>query len=272
MAGSADGPTKRAADRWAEELAGWAIPPEILAAAPESPWTFSPGLFQAPDPDDAADSPSRQRALEALEEGGTVLDVGAGAGAAGLPLAVAGRARRLTAVDQSGDMLAALRARADQLGVDHVEVLGPWPEVAPAVPPADVVVCHHVFYNVSDLVPFARALTDHARQRVVVELTATHPRTSQTPLWQRFHNLGRPVGPTADDARAVLAEAGLDVAAQSFLAPARDGGDRAAWVAQLRRHLCLPAARDPEIDALLPDRAQLAPREIVALWWEGSAS
>ena len=77
-----------AAERWADQLAGWAIPPEILAAAPESPWAFSPSLFRAPDPDDGDDSPSLRRALEALDEGGTLLDVGAGAGAAGLPVAM----------------------------------------------------------------------------------------------------------------------------------------------------------------------------------------
>ena len=259
-----------AAERWADQLAGWAIPPEILAAAPESPWAFSPSLFRAPDPDDGDDSPSLRRALEALDEGGTLLDVGAGAGAAGLPVAVAGRAARITAVDQSADMLAALASRADQLGVRHVEVVGRWPDVASAVPAADVVVCHHVFYNVSDLVPFALALTDHARRRVVVELTATHPRTSQTALWRRFHNLSRPAGPSADDARAVLTEAGLEVSAEAFLAPPRPARNRAEWVALVRRHLCLCPEKDPEIDDLLPDDAELGPRQVVALWWPGA--
>ncbi len=46
-----------AAERWAEALAGWAIPEPILAAAPESPWGFPSDLFArradaaaAPDP------------------------------------------------------------------------------------------------------------------------------------------------------------------------------------------------------------------------------
>ena len=33
--------------RWREQLDGWAIPEEILAAAPESPWAFPVGLFRS---------------------------------------------------------------------------------------------------------------------------------------------------------------------------------------------------------------------------------
>jgi hypothetical protein len=259
-----------AADRWAAELAAWAIPDEILAAAPESPWGFPPALFQAPEADVGADTPSRRRALEALPHGGVVLDVGAGGGAASLPLCPP--AGRLVAVDESAGMLESLAVRAAELGVGHEEVQGRWPDVAPTVPVADVVVCHHVFYNVPDLAAFALALTDHARRRVVAELTASHPLTAQAGLWRHFHGIDRPEGPTADDAVAVLREAGLDVATERFLVPPRPSPDRAEWVAFVRRRLCLQPDRDAELDALLPtDDALLRPREAVALWWDGSA-
>ena len=256
-----------AAARWADELAAWAIPPEILAAAPESPWGFPPALFPPTEPHEVADTPSRRRALEALPEGGTVLDVGAGGGAASLALAPPAAA--VVAVDESADMLATLAAVADDRGVAHTEHVGRWPDVAPAVPPADVVVCHHVFYNVPGLADFALALDAHARRRVVVELTATHPLTSQGPLWRHFHGIDRPEGPTAADAAAVLEEAGLSVAAEPFAAPPRPRHDRAQWVAFVRRRLCLPPERDAELDALLPaDDAHLLPRQVVALWWD----
>ena len=259
-----------AADRWAAELGAWAIPDEILAAAPESPWGFPPALFKAPEADAGAATPSRRRALEALPAGGVVLDVGAGGGAASIPLFPPGG--RLVAVDESRGMLAAVAERAEELGVEHEEVQGRWPDVAPTVPAADVVVCHHVFYNVADLAAFALALTDHARRRVVAELTATHPLTAQAGLWRHFHGIDRPDGPTADDAVAVLREAGLDVASEPFLVPPRPRPDRAEWVAFVRRRLCLPAERDAELDALLPaDDALLRPRQAVAVWWEGSA-
>jgi SAM-dependent methyltransferase len=256
-----------AAARWAAELASWAIPPEILEAAPESPWGFPPALFRAAEPPAVVDTPSRRRAVEALPEAGTVLDVGSGGGAASLDLVPPARA--IVAVDESPDMLAALAAAADERGVSHAEHVGRWPDVAGEVPPADVVVCHHVFYNVPDLAAFALALDDHARRRVVAELTASHPLTPQGPLWRHFHGIDRPGGPTAELAVAVLEEAGLPVRAEPFASPPRPHSDRAEWVAFVRRRLCLPAERDAELDAMLPpDDALLRPRQVVTVWWD----
>jgi len=133
--------------RWRDELAGWAIPPEILEQAPEPPWGFPVAMFQAqPDP---ADSPSRRRAAEALDDGGAVLDVGCGGGSAAMALVPP--ARRLIGVDSAPDMLAAFAAAAGAQGVEHEEHAGAWPAVSDQVPVADVVVCHHVFYNVAEV-------------------------------------------------------------------------------------------------------------------------
>lgn len=160
-----------AADRWREELAGWTIPDEILATAPEPPWGFPVELFHAEAA--PADSPSRSRAFEALPLGGSVLDVGCGGGAASFALVPP--ASSLVGLDSSADMLADYAETAARLEVAHAEVLGSWPDVAAQAPVVDVVACHHVLYNVADLEPFVHALTEHARRRVVVELTARHP-------------------------------------------------------------------------------------------------
>ena len=260
--------TGPAARRWAEQLAAWAIPEEILAAAPESPWDFPAAIFAADLPDE--DSPSRRRALEAVREGGTVLDVGAGGGAAGLALAPP--AGRVMAVDQSAEMLAAFAARAAERGVSHAKVEGRWPDVAPLVRPADVVVCHHVLYNVPDLTAFVTALTEHARRRVVVEITAVHPQVRLSPLWRHFHGLDRPQGPSADDAAAVLAEAGIDFGSERAERPPRRVVDRAEWVAFTRRRLCLTVDREPEVAELLGDRPDVPPGDLVTFWWDGSAA
>src|ERR671927_27146 len=79
--------------------------------------------------------------------------------------------------------------------VELFQVRGNWPDVAEQTDDADVVVCHHVFYNVPDLVPFAQALTRHARRRVVVELTDQHPLVATRDLWLHFHGIDRPSGP-----------------------------------------------------------------------------
>ena len=114
-----------AVERWTELLPGWGVPEEILAKAPESPWGFPPELMKrrAQAAADLEPSLSTRRALEALPEGGTVLDVGVGGGAASLPLA--STASRITGVDVSEEMLGAFREAAGALEVRAV--LGAWP-------------------------------------------------------------------------------------------------------------------------------------------------
>lgn len=268
-----------AARRWSEGLAGWAIPGEILAAAPKSPWTFPTELF-ASRADAATDSLtlSNRRALEALPEGGSVIDVGCGAGAAALPLA--GKARTLIGVDVSTDMLQAFEDRAGRTGAEATAIRGRWPDAAPETPVADVVLCHHVFYNAPDLPAFATALTDHARSRVVVEMTPNHPQASLNPLWLNFHELRRPTGPTLDDAVKVLREVGLDPAWELWQPGIRGGfADRRDLVAWIRRRLCLTEDRDPEVDEAISGQViesdglhTFAPGPVATLWWDGGGA
>ncbi|HEX3214192.1 MAG TPA: methyltransferase domain-containing protein [Actinomycetota bacterium] len=274
-----DGRATGALERWREQLDGWAIPEEILAAAPESPWEFPVGLFRsrARRAGSRPATPSNLEAARFLPEGGTVLDVGAGGGAASLPLA--GSAGRLVAVDESAGMVASFLDAAGQRGVAAEGVEGSWPEVAGRVGPADVVVCHHVLYNVADLAPFARALTGHARRRVVAELTERHPLVALAPLWRRFHDLDRPAGPGAGDAVAALGALGLEVDRQDWENQDRFGfDDFDELVAFTRRRLCLPARRDPEVaQALLEQGTHQVdgiwvsgqPRRVTTLSWPG---
>src|SRR4029453_13323831 len=99
------------------------------------------------------------------------------------------------------------------------------PDVAAEVGTADLVICHHVLYNVPDLPAFVTALTGHARRRVVCELTERHPLSRLNPLWRRFHGLDRPQGPPADDALALLHALGLRPRAVRWTRPAETGGE-----------------------------------------------
>jgi SAM-dependent methyltransferase len=264
-----------AATRWADALAGWAIPAEIVEAAPEGPpWRFPPEVFAWTPERSAFErpmvTPSRQRALEAVEGGGTVLDVGAGGGRASLPLVPP--ASRVTAADASEELLAAFADAARREGVEFETVLGRWPDIASEVGAADLVVCHNVFYNVPDLVAFAQALTEHARRRVVAEITMDHPASNLNPLWKALHGIDRPAGPTALDAVAVLEEMGLDVQWEQWerqLAPSYRSRDDA--IAFARRRLCVGPERDAEIDAVLPTDYERPLRRSVTIWWPGQA-
>lgn len=271
-------PSGGAAQRWRDELAEWAIPQEILDRAPQSPWGFAPEHFRhRAERPDAGPKTSTRIALEALPEPGEILDVGTGGGATSLPLA--DLATRITGVDASPEMLETFLASARSAGVPAVGVQGRWPDVAPRVDTADVVVCGHVLYNVGELAPFVRALDGHARRRVVIEITPTHPLTWMGDLWLRFHGLRRPTGPAADLAVQAIREFGLDVHREDESHVPSSGGfeRREDAVALVRRRLCLAADRDVQIIEALGSR--LAERDglwsagpiehgLTTLWWD----
>ncbi|HXW46242.1 MAG TPA: class I SAM-dependent methyltransferase [Streptosporangiaceae bacterium] len=267
--------------RWRSDLAAWAIPEHISAAATESPWVLPRQMFARRADRVAAmpAGPSYERARAALDPPGSVLDVGSGAGAACLPLLP--RCTALTAVDSDRGMLAMLGERATAAGLTPTLVQGSWPEAAGEAGHADVVTCHHVVYNAPEIEPFLAALTAAARRLVVVELTAAHPLTSLNDLWLRFHGLRRPDGPTADDLLAILAAIGIEASHERWR---RDTGNDhpsfAALVDVTRRRLCLPAERSAEVARALEESGagsgRLADlgtsgRELVTVWWKGRA-
>jgi SAM-dependent methyltransferase len=274
-------PHMSATSLWRKQLEGRAIPQDILEAAPESPWTLPTEPFRRRAERSGAGSatPTTTRALEVLPPGGSVLDVGSGSGATSLPLT--NRAGRIVAVDASAAMLAGLTATAATRGVDMETIEGTWPDVADRAPRCDVAVCGHVLYNVPDLDPFLRALDQHAQRRVVVELTEHHPLAWMADLWQRFHGIVFPGGPTAGDAIEIVQDLGYGVH-RDERQPAPDASHggferRQDAIALVRRRLCLSPDRDAELAEALGDRLR-ADREglwsagpleqtIVTLWW-----
>jgi len=267
--------------RWRDDLAGWAIPEHIAAGVAESPWVLPRQVFarRADRLAQAPAGPSYERAAEALEPAGSVLDVGSGAGAACLPLAP--RTITLTAVDCDDGMLGLLGDRAAALGLDTRVIHGRWPQAAAEAGPADVVTSHHVLYNVPDLGPFISALTSHARRRVVVETAAVHPLTSLNPLWLRFHGVRRPTAPAAADILGILSAMGLRARHTEWNRPAEADYASVSELAEVtRRRLCLPPERASEVAAALLDQG-IQPgcagdlgssgRDVVTIWWEGAA-
>lgn len=268
---------------WAQLLAGWAIPDDLLARADDSPWVLPRQVFirradrQIAEPTGA----SYRDALAALTAPGTVLDVGAAAGAASLPLVGRAPVTAVTAVDTDGELLDAFAERARRLGVPARLLCGRWPDLAERAGVADVVVCGNVVYNVADLGPFATALTAHARRQVVVELAAHHPLIELNPLWQRFHGVTRPDGPTAQDCIAALAEVGIHPRVTYWTRPPEpEYAITADLVEVTRRRLCLPACAAPRVEAALRELGvdlQVPPdlgssgRDLVTLTWPGTA-
>lgn len=264
--------------RWKSDLEAWAIPDEIIDAAGESPWGFPPGLFER-RASSALERPltySNHKALEVLPTGGSVLDVGAGGGAASLPLAP--QAGSITAVDSSEHMLEGFTRAASGLDVEFRAVAGSWPEAADHVSPADVVVCNHVLYNVPHLAPFAAALNDKALRRVVIEMTPEHPLAWMNDLWVKFHDLRRPDRPTFQDAVECLRYLGLDAHSHVEISISVMGGfeKREDAIAFVRKRMCLRPEQDEELAGALGDRLRRTERgwsasppqhRIATLWW-----
>ena len=94
-----------AAEDWQVALEALAVPKEILEEAPDSPWTLpiEPFRQRAQAVLAGESSPSLDKAMEALPEGGVVIDVGVGVGAASLPLHP--RASLLVGVDTSQEIV-----------------------------------------------------------------------------------------------------------------------------------------------------------------------
>ena len=270
--------TPRAARYWAEQLAAWAIPDELLDAVDESPYGWPVRLWRRrAEAAEAAPEPETTGIVRDLAgPGGSILDIGAGTGRASLPLAEEGHP--LVAVEKDPGMAAGLRAEAAERGVTVAVVEGAWPDVAAQVGEADVVMSANVVYDVADIAPFLRAMTDHARRGVVLELTERHPWANLAPWYRALHGLDRPDGPTWEDLVDVVQEAvGVEPEVTRW---SRPGG---LWYESwdelleiLGRRLVLPLPRRGELRPLIEGdvveeegRLYLGSRErcMVTLWW-----
>lgn len=255
--------------RWQASLDGWGIPKEILDQAPQSPWIHPPESFK-PNNDLNPNTPSYFRAHEALLDSGkepTLLDVGCGGGRASLGLAPP--AVHIIGVDHQQSMLDLFISEAALRSISVSTIFGKWLDVAHETPICDVVVCHHVFFNVHELIEFTLQLTKHARRRVVVEIPMFHPLSNLSPAWKHFWNLQRPSSPTALDAAEVIRELGIDLNVETFEVPDHKTAITDRDVEHARVRLCLDKSRDTEVREFLQNRDR-SPRSIVTLWWDTS--
>lgn len=261
--------TDRPADRWRELLRQSAVPQSVLDASPDPDPTLEPERFRWNPEQDATQPvrPSRRRALEALPEGGSVLDVGVGGGASSLGLVP--QAGLIVGVDPLEGMLRSFEESARAAGVATKAVLGQWPDVAGEVEPADIAVCHHALYRVEELEDFVGALTTHARRRVVVELSERSPLAALNPLWKSIHGIDRPDWLVADEVQSVLVALGLAVEREDIVLPARAQEVTPMLVTFSRRRLYVGPEHDAEIEEFLRTREPQEHR-VVALWWPGT--
>jgi len=259
-----ESPQRSAVEKWAQALSEWAIPKEILDAASENPWIHPPVLYQVPEHIDMTFS--HACAVEALPIGGSVLDVGCGGGIAAF--AVTPPATHVIGVDHQSEMLEMFTVNASSRAVSSEVFAGFWPSIAEQVPKADIVVTHHVAYNVADIVPFLQALNSHAKNRVVIEIPTHHPLTHMSAAWKYFWNLDRPSSPSAMDLVEVLKEIGIRAHWNIWPGPLRESADIDQESEFLRIRLCLPPERLGEVKDFLRDHPVPPQRELATIWWD----
>jgi SAM-dependent methyltransferase len=251
-------------EKWKADLASWAIPESILAQASDAPWVHPPLLFQIPDV--ITDSPSHQRARDVLPENGSVLDVGCGGGVASF--AITPPAITVIGVDEQQEMLNLYAANAEKYKVECQKILGLWPEVANKTPKADVVAVHHVVFNVGNILPFLRALDEHAHKRVVIEAPVLHPMSNMNSAWRHFWNLDRPHVPHISDLINVLREIGIDAHIEYFTSEFALDKKNAQSNENLLRRLCLSPDREGDLVQFLEANPLPARRELATIWWD----
>jgi SAM-dependent methyltransferase len=167
----------------------------------------------------------------------TVLDVGGGAGAHALPLAL--RCRQVTVVEPSPSMVSALTDAYRAAGIENVSVATEtWEEAN--VEPADLVLCANVVYGVADIEPFVRKLDAHAQDRIAVVVWMDAPLSIMSPLWREVHGEERTELPALPELLTVLWEMEIYPNVEMLPAAARLSAPSMEAALQFaRRFLCV---------------------------------
>lgn len=173
----------------------------------EDPWIGLARNFAPPDRDEADLDPAIPVIETYLDGDDTVIDVGAGGGRIAIPLAR--RCREVTALEPSPAMRSQLESSLVELGVTNVKVMpGRWEAVEIAA--ADHVVCSHVMYATTPILPFVEKLHSHARKRVTVMLRERPPQANFHELFENLFGEKRVALPAMPEFRRLLESLGVE--------------------------------------------------------------
>lgn len=129
-----------------------------------------------------APDPIRDLLLTMIAPGERVLDVGAGSGRYAIPFAA--RAGEVIAVEPSQGMAHALEHEAQQRGITTIRVLqSDW--LTADAPQADVVICAHVVYFISEIEAFIQKLVQHARRLCAIAVRVDQRNLALSPLFEQ---------------------------------------------------------------------------------------
>lgn len=178
---------------------------------PKDFWSGLSHRFAPPCPGEVGRDETLEALLAIVRPEHTVMDVGAGAGRLAVPLSR--HCRKVTAVEPSEAMRGRLAEMTEVWDASNLDVVTErWEDASPD--PADIVVCAHVVYTVTDIESFSAKLDKHARELVAVVLFEKPAAANYYPIWAKVHGEERLVLPCAPEYTAVLEEMGVEFQVQ----------------------------------------------------------
>ncbi len=181
------------------------------------------------------------------------VDVGAGGGRFGLPLALA--VRRLIAVDPSPAMLEAFTEDAATHGAKNLQTIeSRWPMSSEA-PKGDVALMSHVGYDIRDIGPFLDALEQAASRLCVAVMGESAMATVSAMFWERIHGEPRVRLPAMPELLILLLARGRlpEVRLVDRVPPRFESVDEALATARRQLWLHTGSEKDQRLQALMPD-------------------
>lgn len=260
-------PTKdEAARAWAERVRANKEQVDRFREVPDGPDFYGPiaSAFKA-DPR-RTDDAILNELLKMVEPGDTWLDIGAGGGRFGLPVAL--KAKELIAVDPSEGMLGILREVMAENGIDNVRIVNDrWPTSSEVV--ADCSFIANVGMDIENFGDFLDAMEAATRKMCVTIMPYRNPTVLFDALWPKVHGEARAMLPALPDFLVMLVARGRPFEVTLFEREPMSYADKEQIYAFLRRQTWVEEGSAKDRALMDAVDAQITERDgRYALSWE----
>lgn len=242
-----------AARRWAEQVRGNREQVERVREVPDGADFYGPIAHAFRSDPHRTDDAVLNAVLELVIPGETWLDIGAGGGRFGLPIAL--KAGELIAVDPSDGMLEVLRSGMDEHDIRNVHIIHDrWPMVDP--PEADVAFIANVGMDIEAFDAFLDAMEASARRLCVAVMGYRQGVVQFDQLWPAVHGEQRVALPSLPEFLALLLARGRLFEVQLRALPPVTNRSREDILLAARKQtwVALDSEKDQKLQQLIDER------------------